>query len=271
MKTRILSAAILLPLLLVVVLAAPKLVTAILVGAMAAVAAYELLYNTGMMRQLRMMIVTMVMAFLVSIWSFLGASHAWALVGVILFTGVLFGEMMANHVKVNFEMVVLSLTAGLLIPYLLTSLVRIHVLPAGRHMILIPFILAMCSDSGAYFVGRAIGRHKLAPVISPHKTVEGAVGGVLCAILGMLLYSLILKLIFKFNVNFGYAVLYGVLGSVAGVFGDLCFSVIKRQTGIKDYGTLIPGHGGILDRFDSTLLVGPLTEALLLMLPVAVG
>lgn len=271
MKTRILSAVILLPLLLVILLAAPKLVTAILFGTMTAIGAYELLYGTGLVRHMRMVIYSMVMAFLVSIWSFYGAFHAWALIGVLLFCGALFAEMMASHVKRHFDKAAICVAAGLLIPYLMTSIVRIHIMPSGRHMILIPFIIAMCSDSGAYFVGRAIGSHKLAPVISPHKTIEGAAGGVLAAILGMVIYSLILKFVFKFNVSFGYAVIYGVLGSVFGVFGDLSFSVIKRQTGIKDYGNLIPGHGGILDRFDSMVFVGPLTEALLLMLPVAVG
>ena len=67
-----------------------------------------------------------------------------------------------------------------------------------------------------------------------------------------------------------YALVYGVLGSLAGVFGDLCFSVVKRQTGIKDYGNIIPGHGGVLDRFDSMLTVGPLIEILLITLPVVV-
>ena len=95
-------------------------------------------------------------------------------------------------------------------------------------------------------------------------------GGVLSAVAGMLIYTLILGSLFSFHVNYGYAVVYGILGSAAGVFGDLCFSVVKRQTGIKDYGNLFPGHGGILDRFDSTILVGPVVEFLLLTLPVAV-
>ena len=86
----------------------------------------------------------------------------------------------------------------------------------------------------------------------------------------MILYTLILQLAFDFYVNYLYAVLYGLLGSLTGIVGDLCFSVIKRQTGIKDYGNLIPGHGGVLDRFDSMMLVGPLMEALILIIPVAV-
>ena len=86
----------------------------------------------------------------------------------------------------------------------------------------------------------------------------------------MLIYTLVLRFVFSFNVNYLYAVIYGVLGSLGAVFGDLCFSVIKRQTGIKDYGNLIPGHGGILDRFDSMMVVGPLAEILLLSIPVAV-
>ena len=90
------------------------------------------------------------------------------------------------------------------------------------------------------------------------------------AIVGMVIYCLILKTYFGFSVNYLYAVIYGLIGSVAAVFGDLSFSAIKRQTGIKDYGNLIPGHGGILDRFDSMTVVAPLAEALLILLPVAV-
>lgn len=271
MKTRVIAAAVLLPLLLIAVLFLPKIVTAVLFGAMAAIAAYELLYGTGLLRQPRLVAYSMVMAFLVSIWSYFDCLRVAALLGVLLFTALLFGEMMASHVKMRFENVVYCFVAGLLIPYLLTSLVRIHSVRAtGRFFILIPFVLAFLSDTGAYFAGRAFGKHKLAPVISPNKTIEGVVGGVLGAMLGMVIYMLILQLAFDFRVNYLYALVYGLAGSVAAVFGDLCFSVIKRQTGIKDYGNLIPGHGGILDRFDSMMIVGPLTEALLILIPVAV-
>ena len=121
--------------------------------------------------------------------------------------------------------------------------------------------------SRAYFVGCRYGKHKLAPVISPNKSVEGVFGGILFAVVGMLLYSLIMQLGFHFRVNYAYVILYGVVGSICGVFGDLCFSVIKRQTGLKDYGNLIPGHGGVLDRFDSMIVVGPAIELMLELLP----
>ena len=269
MKTRILSAAILLPLLLVAVLALPKLVTALIFGAAAAVAAYELLYTTGLVRSIRLVIYSAVMAFLTSLWSYFGAPHLLAMIGILVFFAVLFAEMMASHIKLSFDKVACCLAAGLLLPYLLTSLVRIHAMVSGRHYILIPFVMAFLSDTGAYFAGRAFGRHKLAPVISPKKTIEGVIGGVIGATLGMLIYALILRFAFKFNVNFVYAIVYGVVGSLGAVFGDLCFSVIKRQTGIKDYGNLIPGHGGVLDRFDSLTLVAPAMEVLLVLLPVA--
>ena len=134
-------------------------------------------------------------------------------------------------------------------------------------MILIPFIVAFMNDAGAYFVGLRFGKHKLAPVVSPNKTIEGVFGGLGGAMLGMLIYALILDFFLKFEVNYLIALLYGLLGSAVGTFGDLCFSIIKRQTGIKDYGNLIPGHGGVLDRFDSLSMVAPLMEALLLLLP----
>ena len=90
------------------------------------------------------------------------------------------------------------------------------------------------------------------------------------SVLLMVIYALILQFN-RFQVSYVNAVLYGILGSAVGVFGDLCFSVVKRQTGIKDYGNIIPGHGGILDRFDSMMLVGPLVEALLVMMPLITG
>ena len=158
--------------------------------------------------------------------------------------------------------------AGLLNPFLLCSLMRILAMDFGRYLVLIPFAVAFMSDSGAYFVGCRFGRHKLAPVISPKKSVEGVFGGVVFSVLGMLIYALVIDLVFDYQISYVNAAVYGFIGSLGGVFGDLCFSVIKRQTGIKDYGNLLPGHGGVLDRFDSMLVVGPVVELLLIVLPV---
>lgn len=273
MKTRVITAAVLIPVLLVVLLAAPKIVAALIWGAFLAIAAYELLYRTDLVKNVNLVGTAAVMAFAVTIWSYLGASDAWGLLGTIVFFMALFSQMMMSHVKVRFEQICLCMVAGLVVPYLLSSMIRIHVMKSGKFLVLIPFVVAFASDAGAYFAGKYMGQHKLAPVISPHKTVEGALGGIVSAVVAMILYCLILSLPVEplnFQVNYLCAILYGLLGSVAGILGDLCFSVIKRQTGIKDYGDLIPGHGGILDRFDSMVLVAPLMEALLLIVPVAV-
>ncbi len=270
MKTRIITAVVLLPILLVVVLVLPKLITALLLAACTATAAYELLYRTDLVRRSRMVVYSVIAAFAVPVWCYFGCPHAWGLLLVLAFVAALFAEMMANHIKVTFEQAAMCLIAGLLVPYLLSSLVRIHILEYGRHMILIPFVLAFMPDSGAYFAGYFFGAHKLAPVISPKKTVEGAVGGVLAALLGMTLYGTVMAVGFSFRVNFIFSLIYGLVVSLGSIFGDLMFSVIKRQTGIKDYGNLFPGHGGILDRFDSLIIVAPLTEVLLLLIPMMV-
>ena len=270
MWIRILAAVVLLPLLLLVVLVLPKVFTAILFGLLAAIGAYELLWGTGLVKHLRLNIYTAVMAFLVALWSYFGTPYLAALLGALLFAAVLYGEALASKATLAYEKLTVCMAGGLLIPFMLTALVRLHGMEQGRFYILIPFVLAFMSDTGAYFVGCAIGRHKLAPTISPKKTVEGAVGGVLGAVLGMVIYCLVLQRFFDFQVNYAWAVLYGILGSLGGMFGDLSFSAIKRQVGIKDYGNLIPGHGGVLDRFDSMTVVAPLAEILLMLLPVAV-
>lgn len=270
MKTRLISAAVLLPVLFLVIWVLPKIVAAVLIGAIAAIAAYELLYRTGLVRHVRLVAYCMAVAFLVSIWSFYEMDRGWGMLGLLAFLSALFTEMMLNHVKVRFEKICLCIVGGLLVPYLLTSIVRILGTYSGRYTIIIPFILAFLPDSGAYFAGQYFGRRKLAPVISPNKTIEGAVGAALTAVVGMLLYSVIMDLAFDKQVDYAIALLYGVLGAAADIFGDLMLSAVKRQTGIKDYGNLIPGHGGVLDRFDSMLMVGPLTEILLILLPVVV-
>ena len=267
MKTRIIAAVVLLPLLLLVVLAAPKVFTAILFGAMASIAAYELLTGTGLVKNLRLNVYAMAMAFWCSLWSGLELEYSWLLLSILLYWAVLMAEVMKSQMKITFRSVAMCLTAGVILPMLLSSLVRIHTWVDGRCFIFVPFVFAFLSDTGAYFAGLKFGKHKLAPVISPKKTVEGVVGGVVATILGMVIYCVILQVAFEMTPNYFFAIIYGLIGSLTSVFGDLCFSVVKRQTGIKDYGNLIPGHGGILDRFDSMMLAGPLAEVLMLLIP----
>lgn len=267
MKTRILVAAVGLPLILLVLLVLPEVVTAILIAAMTVIAVYELLYQTGLARNLQLMAASALMALVVCFWSYGGCPWQWGIVALWVYFMALFIIMIASHGKLPFAEVCIAAFSGIVIPLLLSSLTRIVVMNYGRYYILIPLILAFATDSGAYFVGMAIGRHKMAPILSPKKSWEGAIGGVLSAMIIMVLYTLILDLAFGFTVRYGAAVLYGAMGSVTCILGDLTFSVIKRQTGIKDYGTLLPGHGGILDRFDSMTVVAPLAECLLLLLP----
>ena len=269
MKTRVLTAAVLVPLLLVVVLVLPEIVTSVIVGVMAAIGAYELLFTTELVRHPRLNVYAMVMAFLVALWCHFDMPYSWGVLGLLVFLTVLFAEMMHDHVKITFEMLAITMVAGVLVPFLLSSIVRIHGTHMGRYMILAPFVMAFMSDSGAYFAGRAFGKIKLAPVISPKKTVEGMVGGILAAMASMVIYALVLQLACGLRVNYLYTLVYGLVGSLGAVFGDLCFSVIKRQSGVKDYGSIFPGHGGILDRFDSVIIVGPLAEVLLELIPFA--
>lgn len=270
MKIRTIAALLLLPILFVVVIWAPKWVTALFVAVMSAIAVHELLHTTKLVEHKRMTAYTMLMAAGVAVWSYLGCAYIAVLIGTLVFFVLLFVELMLSDVKEHFSKAAMCLAGGLPMPYLFSALVRIMVMEDGRFFILIPFVAAFLSDIGAYFAGSFFGKHKLCPVISPKKTVEGLVGGMVTAVLGMVIYGLILQLAFGFDVNYLYAVIYGLFGSLAGVFGDLSFSVIKRQTGIKDYGNLIPGHGGILDRFDSVIVAAPLVEALLLLIPMAV-
>ena len=270
MKTRIVAGAVLASLLFLVVLVLPKEVAAVVMGLLQAVAVYELLYRTGLVKKPGLVVISAVMAFAIAIWSFYGAVHAWFVLLVLVFFLVLIGQMMRDHVKIRFETLCMCFLGGLGIPYLMSAVVRILAMNLGRYVILIPFFIACVCDAGAYFIGVKFGKHKLAPVVSPNKTLEGALGGVVTGVLAMLLYTLVLDIFFKLDVRYGAAAVYGLLGCLVGELGDLCFSVIKRQTGIKDYGNLIPGHGGVLDRFDSILAVAPLVEALLLLWPVII-
>jgi len=131
------------------------------------------------------------------------------------------------------------------------------------YFILLILCFAWGGDTAAYFAGRAFGKHKLAPVVSPKKTVEGAAGGVAGSIAAGVVLTAVYRLLFtnltvQVNVRHYLAlIIMGAIASVLGICGDLFASAVKRQVGIKDYGTIFPGHGGIMDRFDSVMFIAP--------------
>ncbi len=142
----------------------------------------------------------------------------------------------------------------LYIGFLLSYFVALRGLEDGRNWVFLALAVTFASDTAAYFVGRALGKHKLAPAISPGKTWEGTIAGFIGAIIIALLFTLPTPL--QLTIGYGQAVLLGFLVSLFGQLGDLAESLLKRNTGVKDSGKWLAGHGGFLDRIDSVVFAG---------------
>ncbi len=238
----------------------------VLISVLCAVAAYELLHSTGLITNRRILAVCSGFSVLTALYFYFGWSAAVAQTGLVLLLVYLFAELLYDHKNIDFLKIAAAFFAALLLPYMLSALLRIYFMEHGKIYVLIPLIAAWACDVCALFSGMLFGKHKLAPVISPKKTVEGAVGGVLGGALGVFLYALVVNLCFDTGFSYPAMLLIGAFGAVLGQIGDLSFSVIKRRFGIKDYGRILPGHGGILDRFDSVIFVAPIVEVLLQVL-----
>ena len=159
------------------------------------------------------------------------------------------------------------LFGGLMIPMALSTLVVLKGMEHGRYLVLLPVLCAFLTDGGAYFAGVFLGKHRGITKVSPNKSLEGYIGGILSGALFLLLYGVILRQFAGLEVSLPVMAVYGLLGSAVTELGDLSFSLIKRQFGIKDYGNLLPGHGGMLDRFDSMTFAAPTLLILVTLLP----
>lgn len=161
-----------------------------------------------------------------------------------------------------------TLAAAVLMPAALSLMLETLRLPDGRKLVVIPLIAAWCSDGLALISGMLFGKHKLLPRVSPNKTVEGFFGGIAGSLIGLGVYGGILTLR-GFRVPWLAFAAYAVIGALFGVLGDLAMSYIKRACGIKDFGKLLPEHGGVLDRFDSVSFAVPACYICFVLFPPA--
>jgi len=149
-----------------------------------------------------------------------------------------------------------TIAGALYVGWMLSYWLSLRGLEDGRSWVYLAILTTFANDTGAFFIGRATGKHKLAPTISEGKTREGAIGGLICAVLGALLIATVLNLISPFDSKYWQIILIGFIIGLFAQLGDLVESLLKRNMGVKESGNLLPGHGGVLDRFDSLIFVG---------------
>ena len=267
MKQRILVAVIGIPLLLLVLCWAPHWATAALLAALGVIGAHELLAAvSGAEKTKSLWVLAGFMAVRTAFSTYAGmeaymgtvlVAVPWLLCASVVLLFLLAVRWFGRENAVAFQDVCAVLVGGVAIPLAMSCLLRLRLMEFGGGLVLMPLVAAFMSDSAALFTGMACGKHKLAPKASPKKTVEGAVGGLVGGIVGMVLFRIVFFFVTVQALSIGWCMVIGLVGAFMGQLGDLSFSVIKRQCGIKDYGRLLPGHGGVLDRFDSVIFAAP--------------
>lgn len=284
MKQRVITAVVLLALLAVVVWQINTPVLVLVIAFLAAVAANEIM-RCAKVENTFIRVVATGYAACVPFFASAKALTPWvseavwgkvigAVPGVVYLIAlvlVLLLAMLKGYAYTTFEDVAVSVFAGALVPFGFSVFIRLRdmfqIEQFGIYLIFYGLICALATDSGAQLAGMAFGKHKMSPNISPNKTVEGAIGGLIFSLIlnavAMILYNRLAD--FKMD-EFAVTVLLAACLPVSflGMMGDLSASVLKRNFGVKDFGKIFPGHGGVMDRFDSSMFTLPVTYALAL-------
>lgn len=191
-----------------------------------------------------------------------------------LYVILMLALMLKVHKNTRFEQVAVALYASIFVPYAFSSLVTlkdicvnyegVYTKKETVYIVLFSLFCAFITDTFAYFVGVKFGKHKMAPVVSPKKSVEGAIGGlVLSSAFNVVVFAGVREWVFggESAISFAFIIIMSVVLSAVSMLGDLSASLLKRNFGIKDFGNIMPGHGGIMDRFDSLIFVAPVLAA----------
>jgi len=282
MRTRILVAAVGIPLLFLVVFLLPGWVFGGLLGVIAAIGAVELITTTKVVINIRMVAYCVAAAFAIPLAMSFAVTMAVPFIALLLLLALAGEAILAYGTERPLPLghITQAFFAGVVIPVFLGALSTLRIIEEGtpfgeagyffdgRIYVLIPFVIAFATDGGAYFAGNAFGKHKLIEKISPKKTIEGSLGGFLAALVAILVFCLVMIIVFDAEYSLAAVLIYSVVGSAITQIGDLIFSLIKREYNKKDFGNLLPGHGGILDRFDSLIVLAPFVATMVLWLPI---
>lgn len=273
MKTRILTALVMAVVGIPLLIFSQYIIYPIAAGVLAVFALYEMAGVIGIRKNLALTLPTYLIALANPIFAYFFSDRMTdfifgvllVIISVLLY---LFGYAVARRGEVKFADVATHFTTFTYITVAFTSITLVRYLPNGVYYFALVFIGSWVSDVFAYFVGRAIGKHKMIPEISPKKTWEGAVGGVFFTVIAFLVYGVIISYTAAdIKPNYVVLAILGLTLSIVSIFGDLIASLIKREHGVKDYGFIFPGHGGVLDRFDSALAVAPVLFTICMLFP----
>lgn len=255
MLTRILTAVGIAAVLVPTAFLSDTVVFPIVIALLAGMGCFEMLRCIGLHKNLLITIPAVLLGIGLPFASFYLPQQAFMLLSslsaVLMF--LLFTVSLFSHGKLPIEQAGMAFIALIYILWGFCLMVLLRRINNGAYLYLLPFLGAWVSDSFAYFTGRLLGRHKLIPDVSPKKTVEGAIGGIVFAMAGFALYGWIVSLFADVSPYYPALILLGLPVSLVSIVGDLFMSLVKRRYDVKDYGRLFPGHGGVLDRFDSVL------------------